>query len=124
MTEHWMTTLQCPNCRTIIRYEDERPPWRESVSIRKALGEARSFAEENMGAAIPGIYTGIEVPEIIQKARPHLPFLSLEFHGGFDPSVIRGVKDVDLRCVSCPACDAEVFAEHGVTPESADAPYP
>jgi hypothetical protein len=110
---HFTTALRCPLCKTLIRYVDQAPPWRESESRRAELEQARQWAEQNLGVAVPQMWMS-GTPPIVSEASRHRGLIDYEATGGLGPSIVRGVVDVDLRCVDCPACGSEVYLDRHV----------
>lgn len=128
MPKHWTTTLKCPTCKTVIRYEDEVPPWRESEALRNLCDEASLYLAEHEtisgGYPIRASFSDPKAPEALvaeERERSWHRFQPvLEIRSATFCWVSHRVRDdIDLRCVECPVCLEEVFIENAIDPMSA-----
>lgn len=120
---HFATTLLCPACKTVIRYVDETPPWKESEARKKLLVEAELYLAEQGGevrhALLRAAYFDSAAPEALAVAQDDAVWARLspfwvQRYGWGVATAYAVRRDVDLRCIACPACAAEVFVEHAV----------
>lgn len=96
MPIHWTLTLLCSACGAAIRFEDERPDWKEDAALLAEIAAAERWAAEHPKADH-------------RTARPRLVAIVSVFGH-------TAAQHPETRYVACPACGGKAYMGSGGPP--------